>query len=416
MRTTLTIMAVACGGIAFFPGSSAGQEPVRRVSMAEALRLFGENSLVLRIARAEELAIRGDARQASAYFNPALNVVREDLGSGSADYSETVVGLAQQLEWPGRTAARKRAADRRADAASASFRADSIRLAFDVRRAWIDAWAAETSAEALRRAATLVAAAVEAAERRLEEGDISGYEVRRLRLERVRVESEVAAAELEVAETRRTLATFLLPEPDASEIAASGGPEGELPAIGREAALETIADRPDLKAASLALEAARAAASVAGTDWVPSPKLTVGYKDQSDGLSGAALGLSLPLPLFDRGGGAARRERARAAGAAATLALRRRHARNDAITTADRYASRRDRLSLVGEALPADAEALLEAARTAYEEGEMSLLALLDAVRAFREAHLSAIELRADAWIAYYDLLRAMGRAPEEDR
>jgi outer membrane protein TolC len=63
-----------------------------------------------------------------------------------------------------------------------------------------------------------------------------------------------------------------------------------------------------------------------------------------------------------------------------------------------------------------EAEGLRVAAEAAYAEGEMTFLEMLDATRAFRDARLTAATLRADTWIAYYDLLRAMGRAPEEDR
>ena len=43
----------------------------------------------------------------------------------------------------------------------------------------------------------------------------------------------------------------------------------------------------------------------------------------------------------------------------------------------------------------------------------MTLLELLDAAGTFRDARLSALSLRSAAWIAYYDLLRAMGDSPE---
>ncbi len=46
----------------------------------------------------------------------------------------------------------------------------------------------------------------------------------------------------------------------------------------------------------------------------------------------------------------------------------------------------------------------------------MTLVELLDAARAYRDARLMAVSVRAQAWIAYYDLLRAMGRAPEGER
>ena len=45
----------------------------------------------------------------------------------------------------------------------------------------------------------------------------------------------------------------------------------------------------------------------------------------------------------------------------------------------------------------------------AYEEGEMELIELLDAAEALRAARLAETRLRADLWISYYDLERAVG-------
>lgn len=416
MRTTLVIISVVGAFSAFHPAEASAQEPERRVSMPEALRLFGENSLGLRIARAELLEIEGAARQSRAYFNPSFTVVWEDLARGGEDYWETTVGVQQRLEWPGRTTARSRAAGHRVGAANAGYRADSLRLAFDVRRAYAEAWAAEEREVTLGRAADVILRVSAAAESRLAEGDISGYEARRLRVERARVEQDVAVARLEAGTARRTLATLVLPEAATVEVGPSEPLVGRPQAVTRDAALNALATRPDIEAAERALDAANAELSVAAAGWVPDPTLTVGFKDQADGFSGAVLGLSVPIPLFNRQGGARDGARARREVVATGLALRRREARNDVLAAFERYESTRGRLESVGEGLFGEADLLLETAGQAYAEGELSLVELLDAARAFREARTIAVALRAATWTAYYDLLRAMGRAPEEDR
>jgi cobalt-zinc-cadmium efflux system outer membrane protein len=124
----------------------------------------------------------------------------------------------------------------------------------------------------------------------------------------------------------------------------------------------------------------------------------------------------MSMPLFDRRAGARAGAGARRDVATAGLTLREREARNDVHAASERYRSTRRRLELGGDGLAAEAAALLEIAESAYGEGELTLVELLDAARAFREARVAAVELRADTWIAYYDLLRALGRAPEEDR
>lgn len=417
----LTAAAALLAGLAAAPAGAqeparrgASEGTVRRVSMEEALRLFGENSLELRIARSERRAARGDARQSRGYFNPSVSVVREDLGRDGEDYWETMAAVEQRVEWPGRTAARSRAAARRIDAAGLAYRSDSLRLAFEVRRAYLRAWAAEESGEALEAAAVVIRDAAAAAARRHEEGDVSGYSLRRLRVERARFEGALAAARLETSAARRTLAALVLPEAEVDRLAPAGAPAGRPPPVARERALEAALERPGVRAAAREVEAAAAAASVARQGWIPSPSLSAGYKDQEDGFSGPVLGVGLALPLFDRSGGAAEAAEARRAAAEAGLALRRREARNDVEAALERYASARRRLSTVADDLLEGTDDLLEIARLAWAEGEMDLVELMDAAGAYRDARVTEVELRADAWIAYHDLIRATGGSADE--
>ncbi|MXX78321.1 MAG: hypothetical protein F4Z33_04955, partial [Gemmatimonadales bacterium] len=74
----------------------------------------------------------------------------------------------------------------------------------------------------------------EDAEIRLEEGDISAYETRRLRLERVRAEQDVAEAELRARDARRRLAGLTFPGTGIEEVGPSAGLEALPPPVTRE--------------------------------------------------------------------------------------------------------------------------------------------------------------------------------------
>ncbi|WP_419948927.1 TolC family protein [Candidatus Palauibacter sp.] len=406
---------VALGTLLLLPYAALCQDAVRRVSLAEALEAFAENSLALRIARSEAAEIAGAARQSRAYFNPSFSISRDDLDHDRERHWEEILLISQPLEWPGRTAARHRAARHMIGAGAARFRGDSIQLAFEVREAYARAWFAEAAELTARQAASVIQDVTEDAEIRLDAGDISAFETRRLRLERVQAEQDVAEAELQVRSARRYLATLIFPGTGIEEIGPSAGLEGVPPPVTREEALDALPERPDLEAATRDLDAAQAEFAAANSGWVPVPTIGFGYRHQDDGFHGVSLGLDLPLPLFDRGGGAREEADARSSAAAYRLDLRSRLAENDLLATSERYASSRARLETAADGLLADGEALLESATAAYGENEMSLLELLDAASAFRNAQLSALSMRSAAWIDYYDLLRAMGRAPEEE-
>ncbi|MDE2764601.1 MAG: TolC family protein [Gemmatimonadota bacterium] len=406
---------VVCG-VLLAPSAAIGQEAVRRVSLAEALEAFAANSLALKIARSEAAGLMAGARQSRAYFNPQFSFERDDLGHNEEKAREETFQLLQQVEWPGRTNARARAATHTIRAGSARLRADSVELAFEVREAYVRAWFAEEAESIVRRTAAVIQSVAEDAEARLEAGDISAFEARRLRLARVEAEQELEEAVLRTRAARRNLAVLVEPGTEMREIGPSEGLDGVPPMIGREAALAALDGRPDVEAAASELDAARAGLDVARTYWVPVPSLGLGYRHHDDGFGGASIGLDVPLPLFDRGSGTREEAAAHSSAAAYRLELRREMARYDVLAASDRYSSNRARLDAAAQGLRTDGEALLASATAAYAEQEMTLLELLDAAGAFQVAQLSALSLTTEAWVSYYDLLRATGSAPEDER
>jgi cobalt-zinc-cadmium efflux system outer membrane protein len=382
------------------------------VGPSETLELFRRHSLELRAARSDVRAAAGRASQDAAYPNPSFSLLREDLSRGGQDYHENSFTLQQTVEWPGRTLARSRAASRTRAMSRSAFRSDSLRLVLEVRRAYLRAAEAERRVTVLEEVADVIREAVEDAEERRADGDISGYELRRLKLERARLEQRLAAGRIERDAARRELAARILPDSDTVAVATQGLPEGRPPEIGRRAALSAALRRPAVTAGRHAVEAADAEASAARLGRIPDLRLTGGYKTQADEFDGAVLGVSLSLPVFDRRGGAVQAAEAREAAATSRLELRRRAARNEVLRALDRYRSVRRRTRTVGDDLLAPSGELLEIARTAYAAGEMELVELLDGAGAHLESRLMALELRADLWLAYRELTRAMGGRP----
>ena len=390
------------------PAFVAAQDGVQRVTLAEALQAFAENSLELMIARSEATAVAEAARQSRAYANPEFAFGRDDLHNDGDRTWEETLHLTQSVEWPGRTAARRRAAAHVILAGTAKLRTDSVMLAFGVREAYARAWFAEEAVDVEQQTAAVIGRVSEDAEARLEAGDISAFEARRLRLARARAEQDVVEAELRARHARLALANLIAPASGTKEIGPSEGLDGMPTLVSREAALGTRARRPDILAAEEELNAARAALQVAELAWVPDPSLQLGYRRHHDGTAGVSIGVAVPLPLFDRGTGGRREAAAATSAASYRLELKRRLAEQDLLATSDRYSSLRTLLGSAAD-LVDDGGALLYAATAAYSEHEMNLLELLDAADAFRNSRMRSLSRRVDTWIAYFDLLRAMG-------
>jgi cobalt-zinc-cadmium efflux system outer membrane protein len=384
-------------------------DSLRTVGLSEALRLFRENNLSLRRAQSETRARRGTARQAKAYPNPTLQVTHEPLWRGGTRQSETYLNLSQQVEWSGRSA-RIRSAQEAAAAARAQTAADSVRLALEATKAYVDAATAETRRRRLEQVTRVFRRADSSMAERRSEGDASGYAARRIRLERARYEQRLAAARLEARSARRQLALLILPG-EAPPVAAEPLPKAMPPSISRGQALRAaLRDRPELRRRQSEVDAREAARRAARRDAWPDPSVTAGYKRQSNGAEGAFLGVGIPLPLFDRNRGASEAASARLRAAETRQTLARREIRNEVRRAFAAYTSARRQSKLLGDDLLRGSGDLLRIAQTSYDEGEMSLVELLDAADAYRDARVRAVDLRAELWTRYFSLLRAMGQ------
>lgn len=394
------------GGVGPFGGT---EDSVQRVGLHEALRLFEENNLSLQRARSEARSLQGKARQAKAYPNPTLQATHEPIWRTGARQSETYLNVSQRVEWAGRSA-RIEAARQTSAAARARVAADSARLALNVGEAYVEAATAETRLRRLETVTRVFRRADSSIGEREAEGDASGYAVRRIRLERARYEQRLAGARLEAQSAHRQLALLILPN-DAPSVAAKPLPEAVPPSVSEQKALRmAIRQRPELRRWQSEVDARTAARRAARREAWPDPSLTAGYKRQSDGFEGVFLGVGIPLPLFDRNRGDAEAASARLQSARTQEALTRREIRNDIRRAHDAYASARRQFQLVGGDLLAGTDDLLRIAQTSYEEGEMSLVELLDAASAYRDARLETIDLRKTVWTRYFKLLRAMGQ------
>ncbi len=406
--TTKILLLVAALG--FLPATVAAQEPARRVSLEEALRLFAANNPELRLARSRRAEAAGLARQAKAFPNPTATVTHEPLSRDGQSYSETYLTLSQRFELPGERSARAAAANRVLEAAEARIRADSTRLGFAVKHAFVEAVMAEERLAISERVTGVFRLGAQSAAVREAEGDISRYELRRLVVERTRYENRLAEALLAVSAARRSLALLILPEAEAAEVAPRDPLGVSPPEPNLDRVLESaVSRRQEIVAARSEVEAARAGVRLARAERIPDITATGGSKRQSDGFHGFFLGVSIPLSLFDRSAGAVEATEAQVRSAEERLVLTSRQVENDLRRTIEVYRSLRGRTEFLEEDSLDEEPDLLQIAQVAYDAGEMDLVQLLDAAEALWDARTARARLKGDLWTAYYDLERAVG-------
>lgn len=373
--------------------------------------MFAANNLELRITRSRAAEASGSARQAGAFPNPTLTGTHEPLSGDGRSYSESYLNLSQRFELPGERGARADAGRQTARAAALQYRADSLRLAFGTKRTYVEAALAAERLAITERVTEVFRESTRSAEARFEDGDLSAYAVRRIQVERARYETLLADAMLSLQARERALALMIAPDGDAVRIGTEPLPASTPPEISTSVLEDPSPERrPELEAARADLAAADARVRLARAERIPDLTATGGFKRQSDGLAGAFLGLSVPVPFFDRGGGAVEAADAGTEAARARLDLVRRQLVNDALQARESYRTLLERAELMSSGTsPAAGGDLLDMATVAYAEGEMDLVALLDAADAFHRALTAEADRLADLWIAYFDLERALG-------
>jgi cobalt-zinc-cadmium efflux system outer membrane protein len=373
------------------------------LTLQRARELARQTSPHISAAQAAVATAAARERQARAFVNPNITYSREQTSGDGVSTSQTIATFDQRLEIGGQRGARVNAARLRHEAARARLEVALRDLDFEVARAYIGVSTAARRAELASRGAQQFTQASRIMTQRFEQGDVSGYEVRRVRLEAARYAARAAEESLAAREARLRFNQLVGLTSDTALVA--------LQALDRDFDAEPATDSliavallqtAELRAAELDVRAAEAEATSVSREVVPSPTLSAGFKNElttaDERLSGFVAAVSLPLPLWDRRGGAADAARAEARRLEAEReAARRRVQRTVEMTVEAVRAADRQQAALRAQLGP-EAEAALQAAEVAFAEGEITLLEWLDAVRAYQEAEAAFANVLAESY------------------
>lgn len=322
--------------------------------------------------------------------------------------AESGFGITQAIPWPGARSASIRAGDRGAEAFAAS--ADAVRwdVIADARQAFSRLVLSRalvailrTAEEDTRSLRDLVARRAELGESR--ESDRLKTTVEWLKQRRILSEAERVAAAAEA--TVRTLAVEPLPRP----LVIRDTPSPDIVSQNHDQLVALVVQRhPRLREAQAEAERRRALTDEARQSRAPSLAVSLFHAGELDkSTTGVAVGVTVPLWNANRGGVA------RAMATQSLAAAQAERLRVDLLAEFEaRFSafevSAEQVRTLSREILPAAADGL-KLARFSYEEGETSLLDLLDAQRTFRESQRELMESRLALTLAVTELQRLLG-------
>ena len=398
----------------------------REARLGPILRLARVHNPELLESRERILAARSRAGAAGRLPDPELKYeqwavpLRTPLSLDRAGM--LMLGLRQSFPALGTRAARGRMADEEAAALDEGQRARERDLTTQVRRAYGQYWRAEHEYRVHQEHVGLLARIVELSRGHYQAGHGSQQDLLRLTVELSQLHTDVANLEQERQSSRALLNVLMGRAPDASlgpppedamGLAAapsdrgSGGPAADLDARRPEVVSATRVVRRGEAALDLAQRAARWPSLMVGADYwyMPLESMPHAY--------GAMVSINLPWLSARHREEIAEAEHA-LAGDRRALEAQQNVARFELRDAAVRVAAALQGVRIIDDDLLPLARRSFESAEAAYEAGQGSALALLDALRSYLQVRLerSRALARLDASRADYD--RAAGIATAE--
>lgn len=391
------------------PPAAGAQTPI--TLEAAIARTLGANP-ALRAAASEAAAQEGALSQAGALPNPELSLLREGQGR---DTRTSTASLSIPIELGGKRAARIDSAQQQRQLALIEADALRVQLRFDTVAAFYDVHAALERLRMANEMTALAGRALYAATRRVELGKASPVDATRARVAEAnaRIDALHAARDLQAAQVR--LAALWGGDATGLEIVAPAAPV--LPDAPPLAPLLARLDQaPGMRRARAQITQNAALVRIEQARRTPDVNVIVGVRREGpEQRNQAVLGVSVPLPLFDRNNGAVlaalrRVERARDEQDAEGVRLR------TALSEAHgRLTSARSEAALIEAEILPGAQGAAQAAQRGFEAGKFGILDVLDAQRTLVQSHTQYQAAVAACHRAAADIARLSGMALDQE-
>ena len=395
---TFLVVSIGCALLLVGPPAVA-VSPWQSLTMDQALEAAFSNNPELAAAQWDIGIAQGDLQQAGLMPNPQVSWEAEDTRRNSRT---TTVLINQQIELGGKRGARVDVASRNQDAVGIELERKRNVLRADVIQAFSSASTAQQRVLLARQSLELAERGLRVAQGRIKSGKTSPVEGTRAEVQLSEVRLELRRAERDEASALQQLAlvmgaplpVFLVVGDSSRSMPAVPDPLLLLDRIDRTAELRLAALQIDQREASLELERAQRI-----------PDLTVSVGSQYDALERErvnVVGLSMPIPLFNRNQGnvlaAARRtDQARDLRNASELRLR-----TEIQTTLDQWRTANTEVASFNQTILPAAQSAVDTATRGFEMGKFNFLDVLDAQRTLisaRTQYIQAITEATNAWV-----------------
>lgn len=378
----------------------------QRLSLPQAIEAAYAQNPDLAAASREIGIAEGERRQAGLVPNPELSWEAEDT---RRDTRTTTVTLSQALELGGKRGARIEVASAGQTVAQLELERQRNGLRADVVQAFHAALRAQTALELAQQSQALTERGLRVVQGRVKAGQSSPVEATRAQVQLAQAQAQVRRAESQRIVANQSLAR-LTGSPQVAFARLDAGELSPGPAPRAETLLDRVSQTADWRLAEAQIQ--RGEASLGSEKAKRIPDLTVSLGSQysrEDRERVNVVGLSMPLPLFDRNQGnvlaAARRaDQARDLRNAVQLRLH-----SDTRSAVSQWASAMQEVQAYDRTILPSAQQAVDTATRGFEMGKFAFLDVLDAQRTLIEARGLYLEALASATDARAQVERIFG-------
>ncbi len=392
--------------------------PVQQLTLAEVLNAVQTHNPEIATAVQQRAVAAAETRIAGAYPNPEITV-----GSGNwrprsglpPTGSAQQLSVTQAVELPAVREARARAAGFGVAASDANIQTVRIDVGFDAKVAFYQLLRRQEEARIAAENVTLLSDILGRVRSRVDAGEAPRFELVRAESELLSARNLADAARLLVEEARgllRRLAGNALP------LQFEAG--GKLPAFAVLPDLALVQARmldanPRLRVLSAEYDRTRARLDQERALRVPQPVISLS-QNQDPEIRQTMLGLSLPLPLWNRREGQIAQAQAGIDLVLTQVEAQRAQLLRELDTAYSRASIAQRQVETFEGGLLKSAEAALRVAEAAWRFGERSFLEVLDAQRTLRSVRKDYIQARFDRHAAGIEIERLQARDPFDER
>src|SRR5215813_135192 len=383
--------------------------PARSVTLTDAVEIFMRQNLQLVAARYDIDTAEAEKLTARLRPNPQLSIASSGLSlslSGPLVKEQTYdYGISRTFELGGKRNKRIDVANKNADVARGQFEMTVWQLTNDLKRKFYTVLLNRALLNLAQENQKTFDETVKDTSELVKSGEIAGLDLKRLEVERLKFDTDVAKSERDYEVAVRDLRVTLGGDYRSMEIDVVGALEYQPYDFSlAELRDKSLAARPDLKAAKLAELAAAASIRLQDARRIPDLTLGAGIEQVPSGTSSYTFAMGIALPVSDRNQG----ERAKALIDQRKAQNQESLITNQILADVDKalvaYEMQKRRVELYRTGVLTKVDEIEKLTEFALKAGESSTLDLLDAIRTRRDTLSNYYQTLFDYEMSLLDL------------